>query len=357
MEDSHAPPRREAVGAWLLFAGYVVGVLGLVWDVEWHSDVGPDTFFTAPHLLLYTSMSSVGLISLAVVLLTSRGNSGSASPTLTVLRVFRTPLPFLVAGVGGALGLVYGLADLWWHTVYGFDVTPTSPPHVGLSLADLFVGSGAIMAMAALRRQRAGHWGLAVMVATVVSSWTFLLYSVPDVAGMPGFIFAMAALCALLFAMIVGLTRRPVWAAATGLSFAVVHAISWVWGPAATNWYATVVGLPLRDYADPLPMMPMTYPFALPLAAVVVTGLALAARRWGLPPAWSMPVAGTLTAALILAGYAFVGIAGDPVSWLLALAAGALCGWLGWHVGTMMRLLDGAEPGLPQPVVLREGLA
>jgi hypothetical protein len=352
MDDS--PARREIVGAWLLYVAYLIGVLGMVWDVEWHADVGPDTFFTAPHLLLYTSMSSVGLISLAVVLLTSKGKSRSASPALTVFKVFRTPLPFLVAGVGGALGLVYGLADLWWHTVYGFDVTPTSPPHVGLSLADLFVGSGAIMAMAAVRWRRSGRWGLAIMVATVVSSWTFLLYSVPDVAGLPGFVFAMAALCALLFALVIGVTRRPVWTTATGLAFAVLHAVSWVWALAATTWYATVVGLPMRDYADPLPTMPMTFPFAFSPAAIVVTVVVLAAWRWRVPPAWSMPVSGGLAAALIMAGYAALGIVGGPVAWLLTVSIGALCGWLGWHFGTMMRLLNGAEAN---PLVLQEGIA
>ena len=56
-------------------AGFLVGVflsfLGFCWDIQWHTDVGPDTFFTAPHLVLYAGVAIAGLTSLAMVLLTT----------------------------------------------------------------------------------------------------------------------------------------------------------------------------------------------------------------------------------------------------------------------------------------------
>jgi hypothetical protein len=39
--------------ATLIALGGVAAVLGLYWDDAWHTDVGRDTFFAPPHLLLY----------------------------------------------------------------------------------------------------------------------------------------------------------------------------------------------------------------------------------------------------------------------------------------------------------------
>ena len=55
-------------------AGFLAGVLlaltGFAWDVQWHTDVGPDSFFTAPHLVLYGGIAVSGIVCLAMVLLT-----------------------------------------------------------------------------------------------------------------------------------------------------------------------------------------------------------------------------------------------------------------------------------------------
>lgn len=57
--------RPETIGAWLLLVASLTGTFGLVWDIQWHTDVGPDTFFTAPHLVVYLGMATTGLTSLA----------------------------------------------------------------------------------------------------------------------------------------------------------------------------------------------------------------------------------------------------------------------------------------------------
>jgi hypothetical protein len=36
-----------------LLLGACFYILGGSWDIQWHADVGPDTFFTAPHSMLY----------------------------------------------------------------------------------------------------------------------------------------------------------------------------------------------------------------------------------------------------------------------------------------------------------------
>src|SRR5688500_8500238 len=70
---SHVPEAilgRARIGA---AAGFIIAVflafLGFAGDVKWHTAVGPDTFFTAAHLVLYGGVAIAGLASLAMVLL------------------------------------------------------------------------------------------------------------------------------------------------------------------------------------------------------------------------------------------------------------------------------------------------
>ena len=85
------PDRMEAIGSWILLVAILCENLGVVWDVQWHDDVGPDTFFTASHLLIYLAPVIAGLTSLYIVLRRTadrrRGteDSESAAAAVTVL--------------------------------------------------------------------------------------------------------------------------------------------------------------------------------------------------------------------------------------------------------------------------------
>ena len=48
-----------------MLAGTLMSLIGTSWDVQWHVDVGPDTFFTLPHLVLYSGSAIAGIASLA----------------------------------------------------------------------------------------------------------------------------------------------------------------------------------------------------------------------------------------------------------------------------------------------------
>lgn len=146
--------RLFLLGGLGLLLSALSGFLGGIWDIQWHEDVGPDTFFTAPHLLLYAGAAGAGLTSLVVTLVgTWRVRGGTApDPALVSLlrRTFWAPLGFVVAGTGSLVFLFFGLYDLWWHTVYGFDAVLHSPPHTGLGLGDLITLSGGVVAFAML---------------------------------------------------------------------------------------------------------------------------------------------------------------------------------------------------------------
>src|SRR5262245_1938925 len=143
--------RVRALGALGLLCGVFLAYLGFAWDVQWHTDVGPDTFFTAPHLVLYGGIAISGLTCLAVVLLTTRFTraTGAALDGTTAIfnGTFRAPLGYIVGGFGALFFLLYGLMDQWWHSLYGFDVTLVSPPHVGLILSIMVTMAGCLIAL------------------------------------------------------------------------------------------------------------------------------------------------------------------------------------------------------------------
>jgi hypothetical protein len=104
------------LGALGLLLSALSGFLGGVWDIQWHEDVGPDTFFTAPHLLLYLGAAGAGLTSLAVTLMSTwwvrRGAEPDPALVPLLWRTFWAPLGFVVAGSGALVFLFFGLFDL-----------------------------------------------------------------------------------------------------------------------------------------------------------------------------------------------------------------------------------------------------
>src|SRR2546430_13856858 len=55
------------VGAGVVLLGTLITTLGISWDVQWHKTVGPDTFFTLPHLALYSGSALAGIASLVKI--------------------------------------------------------------------------------------------------------------------------------------------------------------------------------------------------------------------------------------------------------------------------------------------------
>ena len=290
--------RRLAAIPFLL--GVVASFVGLAWDVQWHVDVGPDTFFTAPHLVFYSGVAITGLTALAVVLLTTiqtrrRGGVPPAG-TIPILRgLFHGPAGYVIGGVGAAAFLGYGLLDQWWHGLYGFDVTLISPPHVGLILAILVSMVGALVAFAGDARRAidgAGNWlvpalGLAVSAGVLVAfvTATFMdavamlwpFHGRVDSSGV-----VIAALYSAILLLVSSVVRRPDIATLTALVFTAIRVATFALIPWITAEYAASIGLFLRDNTSGIAVLPGLMPSYLLLAAVAVDGLLWAGRRWRL---------------------------------------------------------------------------
>ena len=114
------------------------GFPGLLWDVAWHRTIGRDSFFSPPHVLMYTGVAVNGLVS-AWALFWGRRRHGA-------------PAGLLLGGVGVLVAVAGAALDEWWHVNVGKDVNLWSPPHlVGLAGAVLIV-LGLAFALAAHTR-------------------------------------------------------------------------------------------------------------------------------------------------------------------------------------------------------------
>ncbi|MFF6829825.1 hypothetical protein [Streptomyces longwoodensis] len=108
---------------WLL-AAVTSGALALFstyWDDSLHTDVGRDTFWSAPHVLLYGSI----LVTLGALARWAWPHARRQGVT----SVLRDPVLRGAVVSGAAVG-VAAPADAAWHTAFGRDAVLWSPPHL-----------------------------------------------------------------------------------------------------------------------------------------------------------------------------------------------------------------------------------
>jgi len=51
----------------LLAIGLISGFLGVYWDIAWHIDKGRDSFWSPPHIFIYSALLSVILVSIYTI--------------------------------------------------------------------------------------------------------------------------------------------------------------------------------------------------------------------------------------------------------------------------------------------------
>lgn len=352
--------------------------LGVAWDIQWHSDVGPDSFWTLPHIFFYGGTAFAGLICLYVVLLTTaqyrKGVAGVNDATTTPwLGFFRAPMGFVITGLGSLTFLISGLYDQWWHGVWGFDVTLVSPPHIGLLVAGVINAIGTIYMFAsegnrATRRSETGllrpaNIGLSMALAVMLAEVShFLVISIDDIRFVGPFAL-YSLLVTLLFGLVllggVSYLRRPGIATLTALWFTVVRVMALYGTTWATSVYTASLNLPFRDNAHRMAIVALAMPALLVVPALILDVITVLAPRLGLRPRVAAPV--SLVLAMIanflvdrrleivtrtlwpadMLPHALAELAGHTMPTLAAiLFAGILMGWGAWNFGVTLRYTD-----------------
>jgi hypothetical protein len=322
------PGWATAVGV----VGALAGAAGAYWDVAWHVDQGRETFWSPPHLLLYSGILSV-VASIGLALLRAPGDSRRAALRHRGLRF---------AAIAGAATLLSAPFDEGWHRLFGLDVSIWSPPHLVL----LFGSALAILSLALLHgtgaSPRARHLALVLMgaVALLIVNIFVLEFEFPTLEGWHVLLARPRGLYPLFTTALALFVLGSVARAGGGFAATQAAAAAWV--------LRAALGVAL------LPALGRSAPLWPPL--YVLPALALDLVLAAAPVAWTIQrrflVGGLAATAVAYLGHNGVAavLPGRAVptaelwGWFpLALLAGAAAAVLGLRIGMLAR----PEPGTP----------
>jgi hypothetical protein len=123
---------RRAV-LWALLASKMLTGWGVRWDIQWHVRIGRDSFWIPPHLMTYTGVSLIVLLSFGVLFwetyVASATGSGRDPGTMRILGLTGTR-GYHIAAWGVSVTVMAAPIDDLWHRLFGLDVTIWSPPHL-----------------------------------------------------------------------------------------------------------------------------------------------------------------------------------------------------------------------------------
>jgi len=152
-----APARNTATIPVYLYATVLASVsimVGLVWDISWHTSIGRDGLLSPPHLAIYFGGVLAGIFSgIRVLKVSFAGTPQEKRESIKFWGVFRGSLGALFCIWGAFAMLTSAPFDDWWHNTYGLDVTILSPPHTVLLLGMLTIQFGAIVTVLSVRNR------------------------------------------------------------------------------------------------------------------------------------------------------------------------------------------------------------
>lgn len=172
----------------VMLAGVVLFVFGTSWDIQWHSFIGRDRALVPPHLLMLSGILLSGVVALAEIGVESfwaRTNASIAELSTPFAGAFYGSLGAYVAGFAALAAAVGFPLDVYWHSLYGIDVSVWAPFHVmiitGMSIVALGVcylllsGANLAVGVGLSTAARAGRLGVSVALAGMLVALFFYL--------------------------------------------------------------------------------------------------------------------------------------------------------------------------------------
>lgn len=159
---------------WTCVIAVTSASMGGVWDISWHKSIGRDTFWTAPHMLIYLCGILAGISCGYLILSNSFSHSAEMRSGSVGIWGFRGPLGAFVCAWGGVAMITSAPFDNWWHDAYGLDVKVLSPPHVLLILGILIIRVGVLLLIMGAMSHATGSLH-SKLHALMLYTYTFLL--------------------------------------------------------------------------------------------------------------------------------------------------------------------------------------
>lgn len=180
METDRAAPIPWFV--WCTVAAVTSAMIGGTWDISWHRSIGRDSFWTAPHILIYLCGVLGGVAAGWMILGTTfRANSDERAASVRMWG-FRGPIGAFIVAWGGVAMLTSAPFDDWWHSAYGLDVKILSPPHALLALGIFAIQIGTLILILGRMNRSSGeaqrqlsHLYLYVGATMVMALMTFMM--------------------------------------------------------------------------------------------------------------------------------------------------------------------------------------
>lgn len=273
------------------------------WDEAWHTDIGRDSAWIAPHLLLYGAMAVAG-----------SAIAAWAVRTWLTTRSLRTALryqPMLVASLGAAAALAAAPIDQVWHARFGRDAVLWSPPHMLVVFASSALIAGLIAG--APNRRRAMRCAASILLfgnaIAVVFEYETDVPQFSEVLYLP--IFLATGLAVAWVARTAVPVRAPVTITVVGyavLRIGIAAALSML-GRTGPDLPVAVLGFALVDL--PLPRMVQRYAAGAAGAAALAWAAAAAGLSSQSSDAVAVVAVPTIAAAavVVVAGFGRRGVA------------------------------------------------
>lgn len=154
-----APAPRLPWPLYAAVAGSTSIVVGLLWDISWHSTIGRDTFWTPAHMAIYLGGILAGAAAGYLALKTTFAGTPRERAAAVRFWGFRAPLGAWVMVWGAIAMLTSAPFDDWWHNAYGLDVKIVSPPHSLLAAGMFAIQIGTMLLVASAQNRAAAGEG------------------------------------------------------------------------------------------------------------------------------------------------------------------------------------------------------
>ena len=317
----------------LLAVAYMGGGMsmwGTLADTAWHRTNARDSFWSSPHMFMYSGGLVVWAAVIAALVLSTRGQLPDVGGPIVRAGRLRLPFGFALATFGILVLVTAAPFDVWFHAVFGKDVLIWSPPHTMGHIGGMIAASGLVFAAAAQCGRgvfrRRWLWVLAVLLPAVhfihIAHYVLAHYIMTAATRTPDF---YPLLIAIMFPAVLVALARAVGPLAPVL--------------ASLLFLAATVAVDFVLWATGFARYTITPVIAVPAVAVAMT-YALAGRA--VARAWVAIVAG-VAFTLVLVGVETLWMAevvaqpwpaGAIVRALPAtVLAGALSGLGGWIWG------------------------